>query len=146
VITSYGRATRFVVVCIALVGCDSGDVSLDCASSLSTYCSAHGCATSIDPQRPISSFCDNQTAIDQFGVTGPCPSNGEVVIDVRKSDSVSDHFFYGSTGDLEAVLEYGVDGSALTVTCIAGPKSYQVPHTCLSDLVGHICVRDAGTD
>ena len=129
-----------------VVGCDSGDASFDCSESLVSYCSTHGCATTIDPKKPVSSFCDNQTAIDEFGVTGPCPSNGVVVIDVRMSDTASEHFYYDDAGHLEAVAEYDVDGSALTVTCIAGPKSYTVPHTCLSDAVGHGCVRDAGAD
>ena len=136
---------RFVAFLI-LVSCESGDVSLDCTESLASYCSTHGCALAIDPLRPISSFFDNQTAIDSFGVTGPCPSNGEVVIDVRASDNVSDHFYYNDAGQLEAVIEYSFDGGALASTCIAGATPYTVPHTCLSDAVGYACVRDAGAD
>jgi len=132
---------RFVPLAfVVLAGCDQG-ISLDCAESLASYCSTHGCASSIDPKDVHASFCANQTAIDTFGITGPCPSNGVIVIDADDTQ-----FYYAKTGELEAVLSREIDGSTVSYSCVAGPNPYRVPMTCKSDLVGNACIRDAGAD
>ena len=131
----------------ALQGCSKSSNAVSCTDSLSTYCGAHPCASHVDPNDVVRSFCAAQTAIDNFGTVTCSDAGGNFEIDTP-SGNTQLFFEYDSTGQLVAILQLDVDAAppGPLLDCLAGPSTYEVPGSCMSNLIGYACVRDGGAD